>query len=279
MENQYFRHVPLAKLIKQRALELQKSVRQYSQLEYPDLYLFVLTNYELEFAKGTAFNTYCMLAELGQQQLMPNMLKRLSKISKDTIDTIFTMADKEHIDNIPDVKELPDPEKYDVDSKDKKERPFNLHDIPNLKVVIGALYTDSTKQENENIFSPTTQTVHRGVTVHSKLLIVDDIFVSLGSANINARSFYTDSEANISIPDPELAYSMRSKLWLAHTRRSIDNPKANSCNTIKCDAKSNFEHWNMLMNKNWRRKAKNDPLISHLVRFWDDESNSFYVYD
>ncbi|MBX9432544.1 phosphatidylserine/phosphatidylglycerophosphate/cardiolipin synthase family protein, partial [Ralstonia pseudosolanacearum] len=35
------------------------------------------------------------------------------------------------------------------------------------------------------------------VYVHAKLMIVDDVFMTLGSANINTRSMQVDSELNI----------------------------------------------------------------------------------
>ena len=47
-----------------------------------------------------------------------------------------------------------------------------------------------------------------GLKVHSKLLIVDDAFVTVGSANLNNRSMGLDSECNISIDglhDPRVA--------------------------------------------------------------------------
>lgn len=39
-----------------------------------------------------------------------------------------------------------------------------------------------------------------------------------------------------------------------------------------CSAKPNFERWNKVMNKNWKNKASNQPLIAHLTRFWDVET-------
>ncbi len=47
-----------------------------------------------------------------------------------------------------------------------------------------------------------------GVKVHSKVLIVDDTFVTVGSANLNNRSMGLDSECNVSIDglqDPRIA--------------------------------------------------------------------------
>jgi phosphatidylserine/phosphatidylglycerophosphate/cardiolipin synthase-like enzyme len=56
------------------------------------------------------------------------------------------------------------------------------------------------------------------VYIHSKLLIIDDHFVSNGSANLNMRSMQTDSELNILCANPQVARSFRQRLWRQHTR-------------------------------------------------------------
>ena len=57
------------------------------------------------------------------------------------------------------------------------------------------------------------------VYVHSKLMIVDDEFVSVGSANIALRSMSTDSELQIGIVDAmnTLPQDIRAKLWAQHS--------------------------------------------------------------
>jgi phosphatidylserine/phosphatidylglycerophosphate/cardiolipin synthase-like enzyme len=56
------------------------------------------------------------------------------------------------------------------------------------------------------------------VYVHSKLMIVDDVFTTLGSANINTRSMQVDSELNICIEDPAVTRPLREHLFGVHTR-------------------------------------------------------------
>lgn len=60
------------------------------------------------------------------------------------------------------------------------------------------------------------------VYVHSKLMIVDDEFVSIGSANIALRSMSTDSELQIAIVDEEntLARDLRARIWAQHSGQS-----------------------------------------------------------
>lgn len=51
---------------------------------------------------------------------------------------------------------------------------------------------------------------------HSKVLIVDDVFASIGSANVNPRGFLLDSEANIGWHDPMSVKAFREQLWREH---------------------------------------------------------------
>lgn len=54
---------------------------------------------------------------------------------------------------------------------------------------------------------------YREVYIHSKLMLVDDSFITLGSANLNARSMVVDSELNICSAERELARNARKRVW------------------------------------------------------------------
>ncbi len=66
------------------------------------------------------------------------------------------------------------------------------------------------------------------VKVHSKLMIVDGRYITLGSANISRRSFGMDSELNVFIDaedsdTPDLALNLESSLCAQHCGLSIDD--------------------------------------------------------
>jgi len=46
--------------------------------------------------------------------------------------------------------------------------------------------------------------------------IVDDRWLTIGSANLNAHSLLNDTEMNVATDDPELAYWTRVRLWAEH---------------------------------------------------------------
>ncbi|MFZ0041315.1 MAG: phospholipase D family protein [Solirubrobacteraceae bacterium] len=52
--------------------------------------------------------------------------------------------------------------------------------------------------------------------VHAKVGIVDDRWLTIGSANLNAHSLYNDTEMNVVTDDAELARATRIALWSEH---------------------------------------------------------------
>jgi phosphatidylserine/phosphatidylglycerophosphate/cardiolipin synthase-like enzyme len=57
------------------------------------------------------------------------------------------------------------------------------------------------------------------VYVHSKAAIVDDAWLTIGSANLNEHSLFNDTEANVVVRDPALAREVRLRLWEEHLER------------------------------------------------------------
>ena len=55
------------------------------------------------------------------------------------------------------------------------------------------------------------------VYIHSKLMIVNDVFTTHGSANINTRSMQVDSELNIAHEWASVTQGLRRRLWEQHT--------------------------------------------------------------
>jgi phosphatidylserine/phosphatidylglycerophosphate/cardiolipin synthase-like enzyme len=64
------------------------------------------------------------------------------------------------------------------------------------------------------IWQPGTE--GRPVYVHAKIGIVDDRWLTIGSANLNEHSFFNDTEVNVVTHDSELARAVRLRLWSEH---------------------------------------------------------------
>ena len=61
------------------------------------------------------------------------------------------------------------------------------------------------------------------VYVHAKIGIVDDRWLTIGSANLNEHSFFNDTEVNVVLHDEATVRAARLKLWAEHLECSIDD--------------------------------------------------------
>jgi phosphatidylserine/phosphatidylglycerophosphate/cardiolipin synthase-like enzyme len=59
------------------------------------------------------------------------------------------------------------------------------------------------------------------VYVHAKIGIVDDRWLTIGSANLNEHSLFNDTEVNVATCDAELARTTRLRLWSEHLGRPV----------------------------------------------------------
>ncbi|MRK23471.1 phospholipase D-like domain-containing protein, partial [Pseudomonas sp. JG-B] len=100
------------------------------------------------------------------------------------------------------------------------------------------------------------------VYIHSKLMIVNDVLTTHGSANINTRSMQVDSELNILHEWHSVTQAMRRRLWDLHTggRGAQDDPK------------QAFDAWQELIKGNRERQSKGLPPDTPLVEFLYDKA-------
>jgi len=57
---------------------------------------------------------------------------------------------------------------------------------------------------------------YRPIYVHAKIAVVDDLWSTVGSANLNNRGMRDDTEMNVAVLDAELARGLRLMLWAEH---------------------------------------------------------------
>jgi phosphatidylserine/phosphatidylglycerophosphate/cardiolipin synthase-like enzyme len=60
------------------------------------------------------------------------------------------------------------------------------------------------------------------IYVHAKIGIVDDAWLTVGSANLNDHSLFNDTEMNVVAHDAELARQTRLRLWAEHLELPVD---------------------------------------------------------
>ncbi len=73
---------------------------------------------------------------------------------------------------------------------------------------------------NERLLATTIRSLSAGredpLYVHAKIGIVDDRWLTIGSANLNDHSLFNDTEMNFVSDDPQLALQTRVRLWAEH---------------------------------------------------------------
>jgi phosphatidylserine/phosphatidylglycerophosphate/cardiolipin synthase-like enzyme len=100
------------------------------------------------------------------------------------------------------------------------------HPVVKLKVIRGAVGVNvrwgaTTRAHPKG--SAVTCSQLRGIFVHDKNMIVDDVFVYIGSGNINRRGFYSDGEIGVFAVPEQLkaaldnpARMLRTDIWAEH---------------------------------------------------------------
>jgi phosphatidylserine/phosphatidylglycerophosphate/cardiolipin synthase-like enzyme len=95
------------------------------------------------------------------------------------------------------------------------------------------------------------------IYVHSKIMIVDDVFLTHGSANINRRSMEVDSELNICHEHMGVTQPLRRRLWNIHTGGK----------GVQDDPAQAFEQWSYVINQNEDNHQKGLRPYASLVGF------------
>lgn len=66
--------------------------------------------------------------------------------------------------------------------------------------------------------------LYRPVYVHAKVAVVDDLWWTAGSANLNSRGLHSDAEINVASSNPTIARDLRMGLWAEHLRVAQEQP-------------------------------------------------------
>jgi phosphatidylserine/phosphatidylglycerophosphate/cardiolipin synthase-like enzyme len=101
--------------------------------------------------------------------------------------------------------------------------------------------------------------IHDPVYIHAKIAIVDDNWLTLGSANLNEHSLFNDTEMNIVSHDPELARQTRLRLWAEHLERSIGALPSDPIQAID-------DLWKPISKDQLELRDAGRPLTHRLVR-------------
>jgi phosphatidylserine/phosphatidylglycerophosphate/cardiolipin synthase-like enzyme len=94
--------------------------------------------------------------------------------------------------------------------------------------------------------------------VHAKIGIVDDAWLTVGSANLNEHSFFNDTEMNVVTCDPSLARDTRLRLWAEHLERSVNEVSGEPAQVV--DAL-----WRPIASEQLERRKRGEPQTHRLL--------------
>lgn len=103
--------------------------------------------------------------------------------------------------------------------------------------------------------------LYRPVYVHAKVGIVDDRWLTVGSANLNNRGFLNDAELNIVVANPRAARDLRLSLWSEHLQASLAEAESLG------DAGRGLDALARQAQENFARVGRREPLQGHLLPY------------
>jgi phosphatidylserine/phosphatidylglycerophosphate/cardiolipin synthase-like enzyme len=93
--------------------------------------------------------------------------------------------------------------------------------------------------------------------VHAKIGIVDDAWLTVGSANLNEHSLFNDTEMNVVSCDPRLARDTRLALWSEHLERPLADVSGEPHRVVD-------ELWWPIAAEQRERRERDDPATHRL---------------
>ncbi len=100
----------------------------------------------------------------------------------------------------------------------------------------------------------------QSVDVHAKVMVVDDVWLTVGSANINDRGFKTEGEINAVVVDKDLATDLRRRLMAEHLEIEPDDPRLDDIDEV-------FDLWEAHGDRNPHHREDAEPPLSRVHHF------------
>jgi phosphatidylserine/phosphatidylglycerophosphate/cardiolipin synthase-like enzyme len=97
------------------------------------------------------------------------------------------------------------------------------------------------------------------VYVHAKVGIIDDAWLTFGSANLNDHSLFNDTEVNIATRNASLAREARIRLWSEHLEMSAEELQGDPVELID-------SFWKPIAAEQQARREAGEPMTHRLAR-------------
>ncbi|MGZ4308367.1 MAG: phospholipase D-like domain-containing protein [Gaiellaceae bacterium] len=96
------------------------------------------------------------------------------------------------------------------------------------------------------------------VYVHAKIGIVDDRWLTIGSANLNEHSLFNDTEVNVVTHDSGLARALRLRLWAEHLGCEQAELEGDPAQLVD-------ERWRPLAEEQLERRKRQEPTTHRML--------------
>ena len=97
------------------------------------------------------------------------------------------------------------------------------------------------------------------VYIHSKIGIVDDRWLTIGSANLNEHSLFNDTELNVVTLDPDVVRKTRLRLWSEHLELPLEEVGGDPTTLID-------EQWERISSEQLELLENGEALTHRLVK-------------
>ena len=266
IENQYFQYAEWAKYLKQLRRDFIAAWKAAGQPmnKLPDLHVFIVIPTPERPQMVPA--THETVKALGHGTSMPNQDKEVER----------ELALREHEKELatyefkgrkngapPELVRGSKPASPDGESRSNADIAKELDSL-GIKTLVASLWTYDHAGDSKG-------EKYREIYIHSKLMIIDDAFFTLGSANMNLRSMAVDAEINIGCDDPLLSEKLRREVFAMH-----------SGNQMYCDGgdggtnamHKTFRAWIKLLLRNRNSKGQQCPGTGFLLPFEDHRTSN-----
>lgn len=260
IENQYFQYQEWS----ERLIQARKNVISAwkagaakagkSKADMPLMHVFIVI--PVPERQQMVPRTYDTLAVLGQQSTMAGQSDFIDSENKkpDTLVVHDEFGQPISLGRAkPAVVEYAN--RIDKPSIDALEKQYGL------KVAVSMLQTSGHSDR---------RTRYREIYIHSKMLLIDDTFISFGSANLNQRSMSVDSEINFATNDTRHATDLRRRIFSQLSGGEFDGKGG-----TREDISETYKDWIERMKTNLKAKRKSQAMKGFLLPLWDNRSATY----
>lgn len=273
IENQYFQYTEWARYLKQLRRDFIAGWKAAGQAmnKLPDLHVFIVIPTPERTQMVPA--THETVKALGHGASMPNQDKEFeSELARERAHQERMKEVERH-----EFKERENGAPPELVRKPKALTP-NAHPRTNadiakeldslgIKTLVASLWT----YDHDGVSKGEK---YREIYIHSKLMIIDDAFFTLGSANLNLRSMAVDAEINIGCDDPLLSEKLRREVFSLHAGNSEQCDGGDGGHHTIQEA---FDAWVKLLAKNSISKDDQKPCKGFLIPFVDKRTANMRI--